>query len=424
MDVKAIGSALRAKSPWYWVRVAVIAALGLLISHWLVIRPPYWMLDFRLTTYQLLTSAGSRKPQFRHIDIVQISDDEFWKGELAGRRPTKRTYIAKLVKSICSGGATAIGLDFDFRSPAVDGSLADHPDYETETADLAQAVNDASAHCRIILPRTLNCPNPPDGLCTSEPSVLDAYHFDPDRVSWGYINLPEDVRQVPLRRANVDRGTLDSFAQAIAVADAGQQPLPLAAPRQFPYGSFIAESAFQDAGVAIQAGRVLASNDHELASIFNGNTVLIGGSWHGYAYGRGPVVDNHVTPVGLMPGIFLHANYAAAILDGRTNPPASDLLGYILDILIVALIGVVFALPISSWRRWLWIGTVAIVLVAVTYFFWQDVGVFLEITIPALLLLIHSLLDEYMKMREELVKLRIEVANLRKRAHGRIMDGK
>jgi CHASE2 domain-containing sensor protein len=416
MDVKAIGSALRAKSPWYWVRVAVIAVLGLLVSHWLAIRPPYWMVDFRLSTYQLLTSTGSRKPQFRHIDVVPISDDEFWKGELAGRRPTKRTYIAKLVRSICSGGATTIGLDFDFRSPAVDGSLANHPEYESETADLARAVNDASTHCKIILPRTLNCPNPPDGLCVAEPSVLDAYHFDPDRVSWGYINLPEDVRQVPLRRANVERGTLDSFAQAIAMADAGQQTPLLTAPRQFPYGSFITERAFQEAGVVIQAGRVLASNDHELTGIFNGNAVLVGGSWHSYAYGRGPVVDGHVTPVGPMPGIFLHANYAAAILDGRTNPPASDALGYILDVLIVALIGVFFALPISWWRRWLWIGTVALALVAVTYFFWQNVGVFLEITIPALLLLIHSLFDEYMKMREELTMLRTEVADLRKRA--------
>jgi CHASE2 domain-containing sensor protein len=144
-----------------------------------------------------------------------------------------------------------------------------------------------------------------------------------------------------------------------------------------------------------------------------GKTVLIGGSWHAYAYGRGPMVDSHSSPVGSIPGVFLHANYAAAILDGRTHPPAPNVFGRSVDAITLILLAVLFALPMGWGRRWLWIGNLTIGLAIVSYVFWQNFGVFLETTIPAVFLLVHALLDEYIKMREELISLRADVRYIR-----------
>jgi len=266
-----------------------------------------------------------------------------------------------------------------------------------------------------VLPAALNCPNPPDGVCTRDATVLDAYRprFT-DHVSWGYINLPADIRQIPLRRANVDSGTLDSLSQALAAAGPSQFfPPRLEGTREFPYGSFISEQAFAEAHSVFRAGDI-ANNSPALASV-RGKSVLIGGSWHASAFGRGPMVDAHVSPVGSIPGVYMHANYAAAILDGRYYAPAGKVLSSIVDVTIIAAIAVLFALPMGWPRRWLWVGFVGLAISIVSYLLWQNLGLFLEATIPCVLLFCHSLFDEYLKMREELVALRAQAAQGRGR---------
>ncbi len=375
------------------------------------------MLNFRLAAFRLLMSSSPRPPQIGHLAIAVISDEEYWGSELAGRKPTKRRYIAGLVRSLCQSGATVIALDFDLRAPLPGGK--DFPDYESETSDLAKAISDSSEHCRIVLPATLNCPNPPDGKCTREPSVLDPYALaQSNAVTWGYINLPSDVRQIPLRRANVESGTLDSFSQAIAVADSPYVASRLTAPRRFPYGGFISDKTFEGSGAVLHSRDLLPAPAAALARLLRGKTVVVGGSWHQYAYQRGPMVDSHLSPVGTIPGVYLHANYAAAILDGRTYVAASSILSESLEALLVASIAVFFAVPIQWGRRWLWIGALGLGLIIASYLLWQNFGIFLEATIPAILLLGHALLDEYLKMREELASLRAEVRAIRGTAEG------
>jgi hypothetical protein len=108
--------------------------------------------------------------------------------------------------------------------------------------------------------------------------------------------------------------------------------------------------------------------------------------------------------------VFLHANYAAALLDGRAYPQASRAFSVVVDVLALALVAVIFALPASWARRWTRIAMFAVILGVVSYLFWQNLGVFLEITVPVILLLCHALVDEYLEMREELVALRQKVA--------------
>jgi len=49
-----------------------------------------------------------------------------------------------------------------------------------------------------------------------------------------------------------------------------------------------------------------------------GRVVLIGANWHQLGSNRGDLVDSYSTPVGKLPGVFIHANYVQAILDGRS----------------------------------------------------------------------------------------------------------
>jgi len=40
----------------------------------------------RLAVYQLLSQSGHRDTRSDETAVVRITDDEYWKGELAGRR--------------------------------------------------------------------------------------------------------------------------------------------------------------------------------------------------------------------------------------------------------------------------------------------------------------------------------------------------
>jgi CHASE2 domain-containing sensor protein len=409
MTPQTIAKELRQKSAWYWARVVCVAGAGLFLNAWLASHPPQWMLELRLAAYQILSKSGPRTAQIGHLAIVEISDEEYWKGTLAGRRPIKRDYLASVVKALCNGGAQVVALDFDLRSPVQDGSLANHPDYRLETDELAREIRDAAGRCRLVLPRTLHCPNPPDGKCTKEESVLDSYSFDPKRVTWGYINLPTDVRQIPLRRDNVEAATIDSFSQAVAAADSPDAFGHLKAIREFPFGSFISEDQFRASKAVLRAQDVLKDDSQNLAAVVGGKTVLVGASWHSNAFGRGSIVDSHVSPVGSVPGVFIHANYAAALLDGRAYVPVGEVFTSLVDVIIVGFVAVFFAVPMVLWQRWCWLVALAAGLALVSYICWQNFGLFVEATIPAVLLLAHSLFDSYVKMREELSELRAKL---------------
>jgi CHASE2 domain-containing sensor protein len=409
MTIRQIANDLKKRGTSYWIRVICIACVGLFCNFWLTSHPPQWALDLRLRAYQLLSSSVARKAQLGHLAIVEISDNEYWKGELAGRKPIKRNYIAKLIQALCNDGAHAIAFDFDMRSPTQDGSLKNHPDYKAETDILAQEIQDASRQCKIILPRTINCPHPPDGQCTKEDSVLDLYSFDTNQVSWGYINLPTDIRQIPFRRENVESGTIESFAQAVAIADSPNlRKVKLSG--SFNYGTFIPVDSFTYGETIFRARDILADSSREFATMISGKTVLIGGSWHSWAFERGPVIDAHLSPVGQIPGVFLHTNYAAALVDNRTYGSAGEVFGGIVDVTVVTIVALISSLRMRWWRRWRWMGYVALSLSIISYVLWQNFGMFLEVTIPIILLLVHAGFDEYQKMREELLDLRAKVA--------------
>jgi CHASE2 domain-containing sensor protein len=45
--------------------------------------------------------------------------------------------------------------------------------------------------------------------------------------------------------------------------------------------------------------------------------VIVGGTWHEAAEGKGALIEGFESPIGLVPGVYLQANYVEALLDRR-----------------------------------------------------------------------------------------------------------
>ncbi len=366
------------------------------MGHSLADRPLGPLEPFRLAVYQLLSHSGHRETRLDELAVVRVTDEEFWKGELAGRRPTNRTYLGRLLSAVCEADPVVVALDLDLSSPFPDGEPLTHQAYVQETENLAAAVS--NAHCRVVLPVTLSCPHPPNGECKRRPNALDAYQFDPKLISYGYINVPTDPRQIPLSRANVTGGSLGSFAQALVAVKNNTPQNPLhGGVYRFPYGSFVPESTFEHAHRVVSASEILEPHNANALATLHHKAVLIGAAWHVNRYhdSGGPIVDSHSSPAGSIAGVFLHANYAAAILDHTAVESVGEPVSLTLEAFVVAVIAIVFALDMSWLKRWLYIIAVTLLLGLISYVFWQNLGIFLEVTAPALLLLLHAVVEEY-----------------------------
>lgn len=414
IKVPATSSASKFRRPLsYWLRVAVICAFGLWASDWLADNSPGWLKAMQVDEYQFLNSLMPGKPQLHDLAIVLIDDDDYYKGDLAHRKPLKRDYLGRLVTTLCASQPKLIALDIYTRSP-VDGDPADAPIYKAETDQLFSAIEEASKTCKIVLARTLREPSIEGGSFTEETSVLDAYHFSrPENVRWGHISLPADIRKVPLINGiNVKNKKLDSFSQAIVRADDPLVAAELSGDRGFPYGTFMGPERFY------QENRL-----HKAADVLNGNVgiqelqhkdILVGVAWHENSFGVGRRIDDHVSPAGTMPGVFLHANYVAAMFtSGGTFNSIPKIGSVLFEILVVLCIARIFAIRLPALRRWLYLCGIVAAVALVTIVFRQNLGLYFEGTIPAVLVFAHGLFDESLKRNEEFSELRDEVHRLR-----------
>jgi CHASE2 domain-containing sensor protein len=132
----------------------------------------------------------------------------------------------------------------------------------------------------------------------------------------------------------------------------------------------------------------------------------MGGSWHQFAYKRGPRVDAHPSPVGEILGVFLHANYVEALLDSKTNRPLNKAVAVALEILFGAAVAVVLGIPIATSKRLTWLGSIILLIVVIGFVFWQNLGVFFEFYIPAFLVVCHFAADTIRDWRREALLFR------------------
>jgi hypothetical protein len=271
------------------------------------------------------------------------------------------------VKSIAKLNPAVIAIDVNLRSPDPLGKVRSRAgdngptlpvssDYVGETADLLQTIRDLPESSKLVLARSIGLPDEQEALYVTESDVYDGFDFQSATVALGYIDLPDDIRYVPPVLRRKDKGSFDSFAIAI-VRQANPGALTgwdWTEPR---FGGFLT----RDTIPSVPAHAILhpGADSRALAARLQHHIVLIGGDWHRDAVDRGPDVDSHYTPVGDIPGVFVHANYVETILFHRLYSFLPG--GRAVDLLLSLLLVYVLALDLNFWVR---ISTVILLVIA------------------------------------------------------------
>jgi CHASE2 domain-containing sensor protein len=343
--------ALKPPVLWHWVISAVLIAGGVWLSDELDSHND--MLKARYRLYQALQRTGQRTVRAHRVTLVAIGDEEFWKGELDRRIPVKRDYLARLVRALDAAEPSVIGIDYTLRSPVADGTLAESPDYGQETDQLIAAVEDVARRRTVVLPSTFDEDgyDERDGSYPLDSAIYSRHTFVAPHVQTGYINLFWDTRKVPITwRIRGRKLPYRSFSLALALADDPKTPFPTEDSLQDQkviWGTFMPPDAFP----TVSASEVLKHPDGQWRQLVRSRIAIIGSFCHSDGFERGPLVDGFETPVGMIPGVIVHANYAEAWVDSRTMRIVGGGLSHLFEALISIAMSFIFVLPISGPRQ-------------------------------------------------------------------------
>ncbi len=390
----------------HWGVAALLIVVGIRLGEWLG-EQQYWI-ELRYRIYERETRNLAHPLYNRRTVVVMIGDDEHWKGEsLAGRAPTNRSYLAKLLRAVGEAGPEVIALDIRLRAPTPDGSPVTYKDYDAETQEFIEAVKHVTGdHTTVVLPKSLGGD---EGGYFLERDVYDGLlDTDGGKIRTGYIELDDDCRKAPLDLDLKDGSKIDSFSLATVRAAEGTPPLPSHDNNSMPYGSFMRPAEFK----RYTATQVLSGDKSVLDSLAH-KVVIIGGNWHSFAYNRGPWVDSFDTPVGQIAGAYVHANYINSLMTSGVNAPLHEKVNKGIEILFSLGVATLFFLPSvrAVWKLVVFI-SLAVVMVVISYFFWQNLGLYFDFFIPMALLFIHFPIEHWFHMREDMADLRAEVKRL------------
>jgi CHASE2 domain-containing sensor protein len=351
-------------------------------------------LDARYSLYSLMQETNWRRPYVQHTFVVTVDDDDYWKGDFNRRTPIRRDLLARLITRLADAQARVIAVDFDLRSPVPDGNPRETPAYQPETDELLQAITKAcSGHHAVVLPATIGFGK--DNSLVLQSDIYSGAKLPPSFFFTGYIALPPDARAVPLDIKLAESKDLDSFALAAVRAykpDAVQRIKDL---KIFPFGGYLEPGEFPH----LTASSVLSLDKASLQDQVGGKLVFIGSTWHRLGWKTGPLNDFHATPVGPISGVYVHANYAEAILGGNYFWPAHELLAYSLEILVLLSIAVLFAVKMNAWKKLAIVILALLFFISAGYLLLQNLGIYFDFMIPLVFLLLHVSTDRILEWR-------------------------
>ena len=377
---------LREKSFAYWVRLLITIAVVQSLVTWADNHG--FITGYRYAFYRFLQSLDHHKAVDQNTVVITIDDDEYWEGKLQGRIPIKRDYLASLIEKLDAAEAKVIALDFDLRSPSPDGNPVESSDYNKETAKLLQTIKQVAPRRLIVLPRTIWKRN---GEYVTHSDIYDGYDFGSANVFKGYIALPYERLEIPLTLKLSGDRALDSFSMAIVRAFRSKALDYLPQADRAPYFSFITEKGFDHK----TAHEVLTTDPKLVQKDLGGRIIIIGGAWRKFASGVGPRIDLHDTPMGAMPGAYLHANYVEAILDTRTFPPFGEKVVKAVEWLVV--IGMALGFAVTEAPAWKIVVVVVswLVLALFTYFSFINLGHVFDLLVPAISVTVHWVFEHF-----------------------------
>jgi CHASE2 domain-containing sensor protein len=382
-------SQLKKKSLAYWVRLLMTVIIVQSLVTWADGKG--WITGYRYSFHRFLQNTSPKRAVDRDTVVVTIGDDEYWKGSLQGRVPIKRDYLARVIEALDVAEAKVIALDFDLRSPTPDGKPVESPDYADETKKFLETVRRVAPRRAVVLPRTIWKNG---GEYITNADIYNGYDFGSPNVFEGYIALPYDRLKIPLTLKLREGMPLDSFSMAIvrAFRPRALDDLPQAIDAL--YGSFINEKDFDRK----TAHEVLDADPNVLREYLGGRVVIVGGAWSKWAYGIGQRIDIHETPMGSMPGAYLHANYVEAILGMRTYAPFGERVVKVIEWLVIAGMTFGFAAFDDQVRK---VGIVVIswiLLGLFSYFSFINLGIIFDLFVPALSVTVHWFFEYWWEM--------------------------
>ena len=378
----------------YWFRTVLIIAAGVLIAR-KVDDTDVW-LNTRYHIFQGLQWFSPRGADVQRTAMVIIGDEEYYKpdGELQRRVPLRRDYLAKLVDKAVAANAAVIALDFTLSSPDPKGNPVELPQYQSETTQLVEAIKRAAgAGKKVVLTRTINQVSHEEGKETYE-LESDIYGSDVaqwNNVSTGYHVLPDDVRNLPLAVRSADGRLLESFCLAIARADNAASVKKLGDLTAIRYASFIPQDDFPK----LSADELL--NGSPKTSDLANRVTIISGAWHQFGPNRGPVVSAWDTPVGSIPGAFIHANYFESLFDKRFYRVWEGWPKYTAESILALLVALPFGVKFRSRiRRALVIAAPYFAILLITYISLISFAWFFDPFIPVLSVSAHGVVEQIM----------------------------
>ena len=408
------------KGLWHWIRFAVLLAIGWFAGQALKDSP--YLTGLRYWVYRNQIELSNHGPVYpRRTALVVLDDDDYWGTDFSGRSPLKRGELAAILDRLREAGANTVVLDVDLRAThsAEPGfKFADFKDYQDEDSILLEAVGKmCDAGRNVVLGASVFLDG--DGYSwIKAPSLFNPSEKRYSCLQAGYLQLPDDLRLIPGQLDLRDGEKLDSLSlKVVSLINPTAYKWALSkGDRGFHFARYLSKDDYQPAD-----GRRFVFNWRQLKNTdinsvrrdIADKVVLIGGAWHANAPehanmpGHGPTVDTLPSPVGPLPGVFLHANYIEA-LDGErgTFAPVSDTTAEVLEFSLAIVLALVAALEIHSGWKWTAFFTSLLLSVILTYVLMENLGIFLDFLVPILILIGHTLVEEVMDMRTELHHLK------------------
>jgi CHASE2 domain-containing sensor protein len=406
-----------------------IIGIFILVAGWNIALSSRWgqehFLGIQLRFYKLLWSLRPMPRYNSTVNLVRIDDSLHW-GQGPCDSPTSRHLLAALIgnASQVQHKAKVIALDIELFAPRGKPAGSHNPDPNSEDAELLRAINNAArTGVTVVLPvgfvkdkdKRRRIPNiyKDEELPLADDSGKCGYAAC---AILGFIDLPQDKREIPLQEMAAD---FDEYAQpkqyksfSMAAADAqasGHVPpstkptlKEVIASSEPIFGSFLPEAEFTKHEIIAQD---LASGKEEAKTQAESNLLVIGGEWHS-EQGYGRLEDLHLSPVGSISGVLLHANYIEALLGDHFSQPVPVWMAILVDLLIGLFLYI--SLDVNQG----WFGKLSILLLFVipagvlllAYIFFVNFGRYLDFVLPTMLYFVHLLYEHakhYFKLLRE-----------------------
>jgi hypothetical protein len=363
--------------------------------------------DWRYELYQWQVRWQRRGPVYpKYTALVLLNDDDYWSEEYQARAPLKRDKLAALLDKLNEAGVNIAAFDVNLEVPIPKDPAYEFPDYRAEDAAFLAAVRRmCGAGRHVVLATEYSSIEPPRD---ERSSIYTPFLNELPCIERGHIAAPDDFRRIPGMIKMRDGTYLNSFSLAMTkISDPiAYENLVSGEDRGYRFRQYLTPDDF-----ASRNGRQFVFSGREIESMgpaqlrlaLSDKIVIVGGHWHGDAYGAGDPVDTWQAPGGEEAGAMMHASYVEAMRDpNSTFIPISDRAAEILEWGLALALALLGSLEVHA--GWKWVGFSLSILLStlLTYVFLQNLGLFLDFAIPLLIIVAHTFTEEVLEMRHQL----------------------